>query len=65
MYATPNKRKVSGTPVKSPDDWLREKVVTPELLRVRGSLTEKLEVIAIENRKGKLIYNTRGFWFKL
>ena len=39
---------------------------TPELLRVRGSLSASLEVIAIENRKGKfnMILANVSFLFK-
>ena len=44
--------KTPGKP-RSAENWLRNNVSTPELLRVRGSLSATLEVIAIENRKGK------------
>ena len=36
----------------SPDKWLKENLTTPELMRVRGSLSAKLDVIKIEKRKG-------------
>lgn len=36
----------------TPEKWLKENLTTPELMRVRGSLSAKLDVIKIEKRKG-------------
>ena len=44
-----------GKLVQTPEKWLTENISTPELLRVRGSLTAKLDVMKIEKRKGKTI----------
>ena len=36
----------------SPEKWLKDNITTPELMRVRGSLSAKLDVMKIEKRKG-------------
>ena len=59
---SPKKPNFPATPVKNADDWLRDKAMTPELLRIRGSLSEKLEVIAIENRKGLLCSSSFNYY---
>jgi len=51
LYESPMKLHTPGRP-RTGDEWLKHNVTTPELLRVRGSLSASLEVIAFENRKG-------------
>ncbi|XP_065669046.1 uncharacterized protein LOC100202714 isoform X12 [Hydra vulgaris] len=50
LYQSPTK---ISTPQRSKNTeiWLKENVSTPELLRIRGSLSARLEVIGIESRK--------------
>lgn len=53
LYESPQKLQTPGRKIQtSPDKWLKENLTTPELMRVRGSLSAKLDVIKIENRKG-------------
>lgn len=51
LFESPKKFQTPG-PSRSPEKWLKDDTSTPELMRVRGSLSAKLEVIAIESRKG-------------
>lgn len=52
LFESPKKFQTPG-PSRSPEKWLKDDTSTPELMRVRGSLSAKLEVIAIESRKGQ------------
>ena len=53
LLETPAKRELSA--IKKPKLWLDQDVRTPELNRVKGTLASKLDLIAIQSRKG--IYN--------
>ena len=53
LYSPTKEIQHPGTPLKNSDNWLKQDAVTPDLMRVRSSLSEKLEVIAIEGRKGE------------
>ncbi|XP_057314070.1 uncharacterized protein LOC130655344 isoform X2 [Hydractinia symbiolongicarpus] len=52
LFESPKKFQTPG-PSRSPEKWLKDDTSTPELMRVRGSLSAKLEVIAFESRKGQ------------
>ena len=52
LYQSPSKILTPQCRNKNTEIWLKENVSTPDLLRVRGSLSARLEVIGIENRKG-------------
>ena len=47
-----------GKGIQTPEKWLTENLTTPELLRVRGSLSAKLDVMKIEKRKGNYLFNS-------
>ncbi|XP_066928630.1 uncharacterized protein [Clytia hemisphaerica] len=52
LYESPQKIQTPGKGIQTPEKWLTENLTTPELLRVRGSLSAKLDVMKIEKRKG-------------
>ena len=53
LYESPQKIQTPGMKIQAtPEKWLKENLTTPELMRVRGSLSAKLDVIKIEKRKG-------------
>ena len=49
LYSPPKEadKSLVGTPI-DPDAWLKQDAMTADLMRVRSSLAEKLELIAIE-----------------
>lgn len=53
LYESPQKIQTPGKRLSSPVKWLTENITTPELMRVRGSLSAKLDVIKFEKRKGR------------
>ena len=70
LLETPTKREISA--VKKPKLWLDQDVRTPELNRVKGTLASKLDLIAIQSRKGvyhfssfKLVFVSLIAWMQL
>lgn len=57
LYESPQKLQTPGKKIQGTSEkWLKENLTTPELMRVRGSLSAKLDVMNIEKRKG--MFNT-------